>query len=323
MAASASRPIRRRRRPRATGPTSRATRVAIRADERDQRRHRAPESSRPRPRTSGLGELRTGPTTSSEARGRRPAIRPGDQRRRRAARALHCRAPRAPRRGRGADDVRHRLRHVAERAAGRRRDSVNGVSGPPLPRQARARSAATSAGGPIASSTQRTRSPTSSTGSMPKDRRARRSSTTSRKHAAATTTACSSATATTTRTTARARPASRAILVPTAERDAGDRPVDLSAAVSRRPGADVQLARRAGDDSGRLRQPATSRASSSASDRTCRSNPQPARFRQKYGIRGPFAVYVGRIDENKGCKELFEFFQGYLHGSGRHSCRSS
>ena len=27
---------------------------------------------------------------------------------------------------------------------------------------------------------------------------------------------------------------------------------------------------------------------------------------------GPFAVYVGRIDQNKGCKELFEFFQGYL-----------
>jgi glycosyltransferase involved in cell wall biosynthesis len=42
------------------------------------------------------------------------------------------------------------------------------------------------------------------------------------------------------------------------------------------------------------------------------NNPQPARFRQKYKIRGPFAVYVGRVDENKGCKELFEFFQGYL-----------
>jgi glycosyltransferase involved in cell wall biosynthesis len=41
-------------------------------------------------------------------------------------------------------------------------------------------------------------------------------------------------------------------------------------------------------------------------------NPQPARFRQKYGIRDPFAIYVGRIDENKGCKELFEFFSGYL-----------
>lgn len=42
------------------------------------------------------------------------------------------------------------------------------------------------------------------------------------------------------------------------------------------------------------------------------NNPQPARFRQKHNIRGPFAVYVGRIDQNKGCKELFEFFEGYL-----------
>ena len=37
-----------------------------------------------------------------------------------------------------------------------------------------------------------------------------------------------------------------------------------------------------------------------------------ARFRQKHDIRGPFAIYVGRIDENKGCKELFEFFSAYL-----------
>ena len=42
------------------------------------------------------------------------------------------------------------------------------------------------------------------------------------------------------------------------------------------------------------------------------NNPQPGRFRQKYNVRGPFAVYVGRIDENKGCKELFDFFEGYL-----------
>lgn len=39
---------------------------------------------------------------------------------------------------------------------------------------------------------------------------------------------------------------------------------------------------------------------------------EPERFRQKYGIRGPFAIYVGRIDRNKGCDELFEFF-------GRHT----
>ena len=41
-------------------------------------------------------------------------------------------------------------------------------------------------------------------------------------------------------------------------------------------------------------------------------NPQPGRFRQKFSIGGPFAVYVGRIDENKGCKELFDFFQAYV-----------
>jgi glycosyltransferase involved in cell wall biosynthesis len=37
----------------------------------------------------------------------------------------------------------------------------------------------------------------------------------------------------------------------------------------------------------------------------------PERFRAKFGITGPFVVYVGRIDENKGCKELFSFFQHY------------
>ncbi len=37
----------------------------------------------------------------------------------------------------------------------------------------------------------------------------------------------------------------------------------------------------------------------------------PARFRQKFGIRDRFAIYVGRIDENKGCAELFDYFQRY------------
>jgi glycosyltransferase involved in cell wall biosynthesis len=36
--------------------------------------------------------------------------------------------------------------------------------------------------------------------------------------------------------------------------------------------------------------------------------PQAERFRQKYGIAGRFALYVGRIDRNKGCNELFNFF---------------
>jgi glycosyltransferase involved in cell wall biosynthesis len=41
------------------------------------------------------------------------------------------------------------------------------------------------------------------------------------------------------------------------------------------------------------------------------------RFRQKYGISGRFALYVGRIDENKGCKELFSFFLNALQALPR------
>jgi glycosyltransferase involved in cell wall biosynthesis len=37
----------------------------------------------------------------------------------------------------------------------------------------------------------------------------------------------------------------------------------------------------------------------------------PHRFRRKFNVHGPFAVYVGRIDENKGCGELFQYFQRY------------
>lgn len=31
-------------------------------------------------------------------------------------------------------------------------------------------------------------------------------------------------------------------------------------------------------------------------------------FRRKYGITGDYVIYIGRIDENKGCSQLFEFF---------------
>jgi glycosyltransferase involved in cell wall biosynthesis len=40
-------------------------------------------------------------------------------------------------------------------------------------------------------------------------------------------------------------------------------------------------------------------------------SPNASRFRQKYEMRDRFAIYVGRIDENKGCKELFNFFEHY------------
>lgn len=37
----------------------------------------------------------------------------------------------------------------------------------------------------------------------------------------------------------------------------------------------------------------------------------PARFRRRHKINRPFAIYIGRIDANKGCGELFDYFQRY------------
>jgi glycosyltransferase involved in cell wall biosynthesis len=36
-----------------------------------------------------------------------------------------------------------------------------------------------------------------------------------------------------------------------------------------------------------------------------------AKFRRRFNISRPFAIYIGRIDENKGCAELFSHFQRY------------
>ena len=44
---------------------------------------------------------------------------------------------------------------------------------------------------------------------------------------------------------------------------------------------------------------------------------EPARARQAFGLPRPFLVYIGRIDANKGCAELFDFFLRYLDASGR------
>ena len=41
-----------------------------------------------------------------------------------------------------------------------------------------------------------------------------------------------------------------------------------------------------------------------------------AAFRSKFGIHGPFLLYVGRIDLNKGCPELFDFFLRYRRETG-------
>ena len=47
---------------------------------------------------------------------------------------------------------------------------------------------------------------------------------------------------------------------------------------------------------------------------------RPGRFREKYNLGGPFAVYIGRIDKNKGCEELFEFFRATF-GARQATCR--
>jgi len=38
---------------------------------------------------------------------------------------------------------------------------------------------------------------------------------------------------------------------------------------------------------------------------------QPWRFRKKFNVKRPFAIYVGRIDANKGCADLFSYFERY------------
>ena len=43
----------------------------------------------------------------------------------------------------------------------------------------------------------------------------------------------------------------------------------------------------------------------------------PERTRRKYGLCDPYIVFVGRIDANKGCPELFDFFLDYVRRTGR------
>jgi glycosyltransferase involved in cell wall biosynthesis len=39
---------------------------------------------------------------------------------------------------------------------------------------------------------------------------------------------------------------------------------------------------------------------------------EPARARQKFDLTEPYLIYVGRIDANKGCADLFDFFLRYV-----------
>ena len=248
--------------------------------------------------------------TSREARGRRPALRRGHQRRRGAARALHRRTPVAARRGRGRHDLRARLRHVAERAAGRRRAGQR-RHGAALSGRARAQAA-------------RVRPPV-----------ARRCSTTP--HSIADELAWleseGPASPALVDYVARAaagfdfviffsyryyhawhgarRVAGKAVLVPTAERDPaiglsifgpifrGVRAImynshEERAMIQAAAGNAARARRRRRRRLGRAGR-APTRSASGASSRCER----------------PFAIYIGRIDENKGCGELFDYFQRY------------
>jgi glycosyltransferase involved in cell wall biosynthesis len=40
--------------------------------------------------------------------------------------------------------------------------------------------------------------------------------------------------------------------------------------------------------------------------------PDPERARQKFGLQNPFLLYIGRIDANKGCAQLFDLFMEWL-----------
>jgi len=41
------------------------------------------------------------------------------------------------------------------------------------------------------------------------------------------------------------------------------------------------------------------------------ADPRPDRFRRRFGIDNPFALYLGRIDPSKGCERLFDAFVRY------------
>ena len=185
-------------------------------------------------------------------------------------------------------------------------ERVNGVAGAPVPRQARARSARRSAGWSERVFDQ----PHSLADELDWLDAEGPASPALVAHIAQardciTTSASSSATATTTRITARARQrrARSWCRRPSATRRSGCRCSSRSSAASARY---VQLARRAGDDPGGLGATSDVPSVVVGIGSEVPANPQPARFRQKFDIRGPFAIYVGRIDENKGCKELFD-----------------
>src|SRR6185295_8817994 len=42
----------------------------------------------------------------------------------------------------------------------------------------------------------------------------------------------------------------------------------------------------------------------------------PEGFRRRHRVAERFVLYVGRIDENKGCRQLFDFWKRYVKETG-------
>ena len=105
------------------------------------------------------------------------------------------------------------------------------------------------------------------------------------------------------------RVADRAILLPTAEEDPAIR-LDVLEEFFRRPAGFLFLtpeehnlvAARAG----RLQQP-----SATIGTGLDEAGSPPSDLVQALGVRGDYVLYLGRLDRNKGCHTLFEYFQEY------------
>ena len=105
----------------------------------------------------------------------------------------------------------------------------------------------------------------------------------------------------------------------------GDRPGDLRAACSAASRALMYNSFEERALIQRVSRPQGSRASSSASARRFPERTQPWRFRKKFNVKRPFAIYIGRIDENKGCARavrLLRALRGDVSARARPACWS-
>ena len=319
---------RRRRRRRAAGRGRRAERrcrggARRRPELRRAVRRRAPAARRSAAVSESAdrdGQRPDEPTTS-EARGRRPALRPRHQRRRRAARALHRRAP-------GAHAEVEVLTTCArdyvtwrnELPAGESRRSTASRAALPGAPRARRRALRPALGPRVRAS--RTRSPTSSRGSTrgadePGARRA-----TSRTHAGG----------------VRLLHLLQLPLLPRVPRHPRGGAAGRSSC--RRPSA---TRRSASSIFGPMFRGVRALMYNSFEERAMiqavagndgvpgvvvgvgsevPARTEPGAVPPEVRHHGPVRVYVGRIDENKGCKELFDFFQRYSRARRGASCPS-